>query len=291
MVKLKNCSMKGKMKFNLLFSMFMFIFLTWICHKNSDECTNNGFLEIKYKIYRNLNICLNRLLAKHDIRKELKQAKLKENYTDHRNYNKMKDNLEVTSTYRNLKRKDLSDLDNYKKCYKNRYSKKKGLAKLDCYYEKKIFDEIDEIYEISRKMKNDKKAFKKRFCSKFGYRYIFLSSYPILGILFYIVFNDNGPFYYYCFKECQNKHGAASGVQVKQAHDNKGLKMFIFDYKIWKIIEVLHGIITTTFTAMLIFWIFFTLIKIIKYEKLKYGKGTMGAKEYCRFCKDVFFGK
>ncbi|KMZ83402.1 hypothetical protein PVBG_06044 [Plasmodium vivax Brazil I] len=79
----------------------------------------------------------------------------------------MKDNIGVTSTYVNLKRNDLSDLDNYKKCYKNRYSKKKGLAKLDCYYEKKVFDKIDKIYELSRKMKNDKKAFKKEIYNKF----------------------------------------------------------------------------------------------------------------------------
>ncbi|SCA81794.1 Plasmodium exported protein, unknown function, partial [Plasmodium vivax] len=245
-------------------------------------------LEIKYKFDRNLNICLNRLLAKHDVQKELKQARLKANFSDDRNYKKMNDNLEVTSTYGNLKRKNISDLYNYKKCYKNRYSKKKGLEKLDCYYEKKIFDGIDEIYELSRKMKNDKKGFKKRIFYKFGYHYIFLSLYPILGILFYIVFNENGPFHNYCFKGCQNKHGEASSVSVEDAHKNKELKFFNFDSTVWKTIEVFHGLITSTFTAIFIFWIVYTLIKIIKYERLKYGKGKMSAKEYCRFCKDVF---
>ncbi|KMZ88906.1 hypothetical protein PVBG_05835 [Plasmodium vivax Brazil I] len=131
------------------------------------KCTTNGSLEKKYRIDRNFNICLNRLLAKHDIQKEFKQARLKGNISDDRNYNKLKDNLVITSSYGNLKRKDICDLDKYKKCYKNRYSKKKGLAKLDCYYEKKVFDKIDKIYELSSKMKNDKKAFKKKIFNKF----------------------------------------------------------------------------------------------------------------------------
>ncbi|KMZ76853.1 hypothetical protein PVIIG_05679 [Plasmodium vivax India VII] len=291
MVELKNYSMKGKMKFNFLFNIFMFIFLTWICHMNNDACTTNGSLEIKYKIDRNLNISLNRLLAKHDIQRELKQARLKEKISDHRNYHKMKDNLEVTPTYRNLKRKDISDLDNYKKCYKNRYSKKKGLAKLDCYYEKKVFDKIDEIYELSRKMNNDKKGFKKKIYNKFGYRYIFFSLFPILGIIFYIVFDKNGPFNKYCLSDCPSNHGETSAANAKEAHIKKEITMVEIDSTVWKTIEVLHGLIFNIFAAIFIFWIIYTLIKIIKYERLKYGKAKMSVKEYCRFCKDLFYGK
>ncbi|SCO71510.1 Protein of unknown function, putative, partial [Plasmodium vivax] len=253
------------------------------------QCTTNGSIEIKYKIHRNINIVLNRLLAKHDIQKELKQARLKGNFSDHRNYHKMKDNLGVTSTYGNLKRKNISDLYNYKKCYKNRYSKKKGLAKLDCYYEKKIFDEIDEIYELSRKMKNDKKAFKKKIYNKIGYRYIFFSLIPVLGIIFYIVFRENGPFNKYCLNDCPDKHGDTThGIDVGTAHKNQGFTMVDFDSTVWKTIELLHGLIFNIFAAIFIFWMVYTLIKIIKYERLKYGKGKMSAKAYCRFCKDIF---
>ncbi|CAG9485298.1 unnamed protein product [Plasmodium vivax] len=291
MAELKNYCIKGKMKFNFLFNMIMFIFLTWICHMNNNACTTNGSLEIKYKIDGNFNICLNRLLAKHDIQKEFKQARLKGNISDDRNYHKMKDNLEITSTYRNLKRNELSDLDNYKKCYKNRYSKKKGLAKLDCYYEKKIFDGIDEIYELSIKMKNDKKASKKRIFYKFGYHYILLSLYPIMGIIFYIVFSEYGPFEKYCLSDCPSRHGETTAATAKEAHNKKEIPMVEIDSTVWKIIEALHGIIFIIFSAIFIFWVVYTLIKIIKYERLKYGKGKMSAKEYCRFCKDLFYGK
>ncbi|CAI7724196.1 Plasmodium exported protein, unknown function [Plasmodium vivax] len=279
------------MKFNILFNMYMFIFLTWICHMNNDGCKTNGSLEIKYKIDRIFNVSFNRLLAKHGIKKELKNAILTENFSDDKNYHKMKDNLEVTSTYGNLNKNVLSDLDNYKKCYKNRYSKKKGLAKLDCYYEKIIFDEIDEIYELSRKMKNDKKAFKKKIYNKIGYRYIFFSLYPLLGIIFYIVFSEYGPFKKYCLSDCKSLHeDTAARGDIKKAHKNKNLEMISFDSKVWKAIELLHGIIFNIFTVMVIFWIVYTLIKIIKYERLKKGKGKMSAKEYCRFCKDLFYG-
>ncbi|CAI7717576.1 Plasmodium exported protein, unknown function [Plasmodium vivax] len=292
MAELKNYCIKGKMKFNFLFNMIMFIFLTWICHMNNNACTTNGSLEIKYKIDGNFNICLNRLLAKHDIQKEFKQARLKGNISDDRNYHKMKDNIGVTSTYVNLKRNDLSDLDNYKKCYKNRYSKKKGLAKLDCYYEKKVFDKIDKIYELSRKMKNDKKAFKKEIYNKFGYRYIIFSLIPMLGIIFYIVFDKDGPFTNYCLSDCPKNHGdTQASSDLAKAHANKGFTMVGFDSTAWRTIEVFHGLIFNTFAATFIIWIVYTLIKIIKYERLKYGKGKMSAKAYCRFCKDIFSGK
>ncbi|KMZ88745.1 hypothetical protein PVBG_05691 [Plasmodium vivax Brazil I] len=203
----------------------------------------------------------------------------------------MKDNLEVITTYRKLKTNDLSDLDNYKKCYKKRYSKKKGLAKLDCYYEKKIFDGIDEIYELSIKMKNDKKASKKRIFYKFGYHYILLSLYPIMGIIFYIVFSEYGPFEKYCLSDCPSRHGEQNSVAIPTAHVNKNFTMVGFNSTVWKIIDALHGLIFITFSAIFIFWVVYTLIKIIKYERLKYGKGKMSAKEYFRFCKYLLYGK
>ncbi|KNA00870.1 hypothetical protein PVNG_06202 [Plasmodium vivax North Korean] len=200
----------------------------------------------------------------------------------------MKDNLEYTTTRRNLKRNDLSDLDNYKKCYKNRYSKKKGLAKLDCYYEKKVFDKLDEIYELSRKKKNDKKAFKKKIYNKFGYRLIFFSLIPLLGIIYYIVLRKNGPFKKYCFSDCPSLHNDNSTTDVKVAHNNKGFTMVEFNSTVWYTIRALHDLVFIIFSAIVAFWIVYTLIKVIKYEGLKKGKGKMNRKRYINFCKEVF---
>ncbi|VUZ95039.1 Plasmodium exported protein, unknown function [Plasmodium vivax] len=288
MKELKNYNIKGKMKFNFVINMFMFIFLSWICHMNNDACTTNGSLEIKYKIDRNLNISLNRLLAKHDIQRELKQARLKEDLSNHMNCNKMKDNLEDTSSYRNLKRKDLSDLDNYKKCYKNRYSRKKGLAKLDCYYEKKVFDKIDEIYELSRKMKNDKKAFKKKIYNKFGYALIIFALIPLLGLAIPSFFNKYNPLVKkWCFKGCTSLHGKESG-NSQEAHSALELVIQDIDKDTWMAIEKFNFFFFILLEIIFLCIIIYVLLKVIKYERLKVSKNKMNFNEYYVLCKNIF---
>ncbi|KMZ76610.1 hypothetical protein PVIIG_05454 [Plasmodium vivax India VII] len=72
-----------------------------------------------------------------------------------------------TSTYKLLKNKGLSDLEIYKKAFKCKYAKKKGLEKFDCYWENKIFDKMDSICQLAKNMKNEKKVFNKT-CKMYG---------------------------------------------------------------------------------------------------------------------------
>ncbi|KMZ77315.1 hypothetical protein PVIIG_05285, partial [Plasmodium vivax India VII] len=117
---------------------------------------------------------------------------------------------------------------------------------------------------------------------------IFFFLFPILGIIFYIVFNENRPFSNYCLSDFPSNHGETSAANAKEAHIKKEITMVEIDSTVWKIIQALHGLIFFTLAAIVIFWGVYTLIKIIKYEKLKVGKGKMGAKEYINFCKEVF---
>ncbi|KMZ76696.1 hypothetical protein PVIIG_05308 [Plasmodium vivax India VII] len=242
------------------------------------KCKTNGSLEIKYKIDRKFNVIFNRLLAKHGIKKELKNAILTENFSDDKNYHKMKDNLEVTSTYGNLNKNVLSDLDNYKKCYKNRYSKKKGLAKLDCYYEKKVFDKIDVIYEVSRKMKNDKKAFKKKIYKKFGYRLILFALLPSLGLIYPVLFyGGKKAIIPWCGDPNHPKRKNQGDCDIKRVF-NKG-ELIPYDYMNTTISCILSIIVLSAF--------FYIITKFIKYERIKAGKGKMNKKEHIHFCKNL----
>ncbi|KMZ96020.1 hypothetical protein PVNG_06443 [Plasmodium vivax North Korean] len=131
----------------------------------------------------------NRLLAKHAVQKELKYQQLRETNSDNVMNNKNKNVSDNISSYSELKKVALHDFDEYKKGYRRRYSKKKGLAKLDCYCEKKFFDNFDYIYEISVKRKNDKKTFLKKILSKYRNLIIILSLLPIPGSIMPFFFN------------------------------------------------------------------------------------------------------
>ncbi|SCA83362.1 Protein of unknown function, putative, partial [Plasmodium vivax] len=107
-----------------------------------------------------------RLLAKNGIPKELEHASFS-NAFSYDKYKKLKKKKEDSSTYKRLKRDGVNELDIYKKSFQCKYNKKKGLAKLDCYYEKKIFDKLEGICLLAKNMKDDKKCFKK-VCKKYG---------------------------------------------------------------------------------------------------------------------------
>ncbi|KMZ88528.1 hypothetical protein PVBG_06133 [Plasmodium vivax Brazil I] len=192
-------------------------------------------------------------------------------------------------TYEYLK-KGLNDLESYKKDYNSRYDKKKGLAKLDCYYEKKVFDKIDEIYELSRKVNNSKKALKKKMYKKFGYRHIFFSSLPLFGLILHVLFSENGPFKKYCLSDCTSKHGK-NNEDIGKNHDEAGYTLSSINDVTAQIIIILPTLFFVTLSISLITVTIYIFIKVIKYERLKSGKGKMNLKEYCRFCKDLINSK
>ncbi|CAI7718314.1 hypothetical protein PVIIG_05751 [Plasmodium vivax India VII] len=102
-------------------------------------------------------------MAKHEPRRRLDNIEPKENFSYARTNRKETNSSKDISTYSNFGKKGLDYLDNYNKDYERRYAKKKGIAKWDCYCEKKIFDKINNIYELAEKMQNNKKGFKKGF--------------------------------------------------------------------------------------------------------------------------------
>ncbi|KMZ95075.1 hypothetical protein PVMG_05602 [Plasmodium vivax Mauritania I] len=110
------------------------------------------------------------------------KEKLSEDVKD-KNYRTVKKN---TSKYGQMKRQGLNELDIYKKSFACKYSKKKGLTKLDCYCEKKIFDKIEGIRLLAKNMKDDKKCFKnvsKRYGLPFVLSFIFVFTVGIITVL------------------------------------------------------------------------------------------------------------
>ncbi|SCA82050.1 Protein of unknown function, putative, partial [Plasmodium vivax] len=250
-------------------------------------------LENIYKRDKILNMKFNRLLGRVVQNKEFEHTHLRVKLPDrgiHKNERTVSDDL---STYSRVKRKASNNIDLYMKNYKNRYMRKKGLSRLDCYYENKVFSKFNNICDIGKKMQYDEKRAKKFFLKKYGIGLIFLSLIPAFSLIYFILFGvgENPGIFGLCPVRSDDKSHFESGIgkHKDSPEDIKNcFRRWMYDYEY----EInIAGYISMAFSFIMIIIVlslfFYILIKVIKYEKLKAGKGKMCIKAYCKFCKDI----
>ncbi|SCA83546.1 Plasmodium exported protein, unknown function, partial [Plasmodium vivax] len=239
------------------------------------------------------DIDFNRLLAHHEYKKQLDHSNLSKNLPSYSKFRDIKNEKNI-SKYSHVKKGKASDLDAYKKEYKKRYDKKKGIAKLDCYCEKKIFDKIEHAHDLAKKFVDDKKSYKKVIYRKYGYLLITFAVLPLLGLVIPVFFGEHNPLtQVLCLSNCRSKHGTSkttpdSVEEALKIHKSAGLFMASIDENTWNIITTVNSVISYLLIFLFLFVVIYILIKVIKYEKLKSCKSKMSVKEYYRFCKNLF---
>ncbi|KNA00607.1 hypothetical protein PVNG_03204 [Plasmodium vivax North Korean] len=261
---LMNYNLKGNMSFYILFKIITTVFLVLIYHPYDYKCDIDGALDKKSEYDSIIDIDFSRLLAQHELKKKLDNSCLSKNLPDH---SKLKDikNEKNIPTYGQVKKGKSNYLDVYKKEYKNRYGKKRGLAKLDCYYEKNIFDKIEQVHDLAKKFVDDKKSHNKEIYRKFGYLIITLALVQLLGFVIPILFGSK-------------KEGEAL-INFRTHTDITTHAVIFWANKI---------ILNYLFPILVLLIFIYIFIKIVKYELLKSGKGKINRKEYINFCKDLF---
>ncbi|SCA83396.1 Plasmodium exported protein, unknown function, partial [Plasmodium vivax] len=231
---------------------------------------------------------LSRLLSKHEIQWELERSNFRDKLSDHTTERRKKYITGDISSYSQLKKKGLNDFEVYMKNYEHRYAKKKGLSKLDCYCEKKVFDNIQRLYGIGEKLRNEKKCFKKYFLKKYGIGFILIALIPALSFIFYILFGvpswGRG-----IFTLCSDNAHMGKNTKGHLINPRGGCEK-IWLYKYRKSIKYFGGslIIFSIIMAIIVLIVIYAIFKVIKYERLKSGKDKICVNEYCRFAKDVF---
>ncbi|KMZ76646.1 hypothetical protein PVIIG_06308 [Plasmodium vivax India VII] len=181
-----------------------------------------------------------------------------------------------------------NNIDIYMKDYNRRYRKKRGVFKLDCYCEKKVFDEINKLNEFRGKIHNDKNRYKKSFFKKYCIGLILFGFIPVfLGSLLYILFggNQRNQLIPMCASTCK-KHDPEKKTGYTDEHI-KDSYLSPFTNETWKIIETANDAITISIVSIFIIIMIYIFIKFIKYEAIKAGKSKMNMKVYCQFYKYI----
>ncbi|KMZ85853.1 hypothetical protein PVBG_03318 [Plasmodium vivax Brazil I] len=283
MILLSNCFLRKNIKFTGILKNVTFIFLMWTLHPNYDGDTFLKCLPCKLEQNNALNIIFSRLLAKHELQREVKYTDKREKLS-HDSVDKRSGNINNMPTYSQLNVKKKNNLDAYMNIYKKRYAKKKGFAKLDCYCEKKVFDKIHYVEKVAENLLNDEKRFRKFILKKYGIGLIIFALLPLLGFIVPFLFGGESPPIKLCHSECDQHQ---SEVTDKKKHVGISYKT-ILSKDSWYIIEKINIVYVSLSIILFLSVIIYALIKVIKYQRLKSGKEKMGLKEYCFFCKDVF---
>ncbi|SCA83488.1 Plasmodium exported protein, unknown function [Plasmodium vivax] len=280
---LKSIHFIEKLRFLFFLNIFTIIILLWIYHPEDTVFTYGRTIENKNKRGSSLNICFKRYLAEYEGETENDKTGLYNNspcYFENKGTNNFDD---YVSIYGNIKNRDSIKLKLYKTGYKHRHAKKKGLSKLDCYYEKKIFDKIEDIDKLVEKMQNDKKSLKKKLYNKFGIRFILFSLVPFFGLIIPLVHYGYFVPTFECYADC-----SISSHKPHGTHDNTISPQAPISKTTWKTITIANWFIYGVTAFIVLSIIIYIYIKFIKYQRLKACRSKMNIKEYCKFCKSLF---
>ncbi|KNA01602.1 hypothetical protein PVNG_05967 [Plasmodium vivax North Korean] len=208
-----------------------------------------------------MNINFNRLLARHELKSELGYSSMREKISDHSVVGKKKIIPNQMSINSQLRGKRLNYIDIYIKDYEKRYRKKKGISKLDCYCEKKVFEKIHNLYEFGKNLQNKKRS------KKYVIVLTLILFIPAAGLIFPILFGSknlwNGTIDYCLHDGHKNAANSHSGCSRYDLTDSKYILESFGEanYVIFSIIDVFY---------MLLF--IYILIKVIKYKRLRSGR-------------------
>ncbi|KMZ77295.1 hypothetical protein PVIIG_05654 [Plasmodium vivax India VII] len=234
-----------------------------------------------------------RLLAKHEFQNEVQSRGLQNKASFNSDNYKLEKGKGNNNTFQELKQSRSNHMDDYLKNYKNRYSKKRGLKKLDCYYENKVFNKIRHICDIAENTKNDKKGSKYFFLKKYNIGLFLLSLLPVIGLIYPILFGI-GENYSGVLGACETSHIDSSSKAhktgtISDVNYSDCTKKWMYDYKdSIKNTGLSYMIVSLIIVSIVLFVVIYILIKLIKYQRLKAGRGKMSINQYYHFCKEIF---
>ncbi|KMZ77381.1 hypothetical protein PVIIG_06271 [Plasmodium vivax India VII] len=259
MIILKSTHKNQNMKFLFLIKIVSFIILTWIYPYYNNQNTISNSLENGNELNITLDVRTHRSLAKSEQENELDNKRLNHktsNYGENHKVLYINDNKNNNNTYEKVKRVRPNHMETYLKSYNSRYTKEKGIKKLDCYCEKKIFKSIYKISKLAEQKNISKSRIKRIIFTKYGLLLFITSLLPLLA--FAIPADVWKP---HLELKCKAENGTVDPYKVVHAEckyteivDNSYRFIYIF-----------------TSTIIVLLLIIYIYIKIKKYMRIKSG--------------------
>ncbi|KMZ96489.1 hypothetical protein PVNG_05842 [Plasmodium vivax North Korean] len=218
-------------------------------------------LEYGSKIHMSLDRRSYRVLATYEKQNDIRNTRLQYKVPLNEENCKMANVRENKNTYEHLKRGSSNHMEAYLKCYNQRYNKKKGLEKLDCFCEKKLFKSLHKMEKIAAQKNKGKNIIKKLIYKKYGLPLILLSFIPLFGLILPIkYFNDLHLEKGTCKKIKQQINGTDYEGASHQACDFLSETYVYLNY---------FFVFSSIFITILL--IIYSIIKVAKYERIKHG--------------------
>ncbi|KMZ79358.1 hypothetical protein PVIIG_05989, partial [Plasmodium vivax India VII] len=183
MAIIKNIIFKEIFNIAVILKISMSLLLAWIFTFFNDICYTSENMKCYYKFDGTYGKGMHRLLSKTELDIGLEQINMKEEIPHNYESNEIEYESEDTSIYRRIKKNSSNHMYSYRKNFKNTYAKKKGLEKLDCYCERKIFMNLDKLHKHFKNENYDKKTCKNVILRKYGYKIILSSLFSLLGLI------------------------------------------------------------------------------------------------------------
>ncbi|VUZ99583.1 Plasmodium exported protein, unknown function [Plasmodium vivax] len=182
MLFLYNAKMMNKLHLTFFFNIVSLTFLTWINHRGNEVGNHNIYLCMNFINGNTGKVRNDRLLTNDDAKSDIGQSDPSDNITLPGEKNNLKNITGTSEIHERVKMDTENSMHAYIKKLEHGYLNKKGLKRLDCHYEKKLFNEMYKLDKIAGHMKSKNSYFKKVIWKRYGLRFFIFSLVIIFGI-------------------------------------------------------------------------------------------------------------
>ncbi|KMZ81961.1 hypothetical protein PVIIG_03767 [Plasmodium vivax India VII] len=246
----------NKLHLIFFFNIVSITFLSWISYHGNEVGNHNIYLNNNYLNCNTWKLRNDRLLTNDDPKSEIGQSGTSDNITLPGEQNISKDITGSSNIHEKVKKDIANSMNAYIKKLEHGYPNKKGLKRLDCHYEKKLFNEMYKLDKIAGHIKSKNNYFKKVIFKRYGLRFFIFLIVILFGISMSIM--------------CCFPSGGGKCSQLNPAGNETGSTCKYME----SALLVTNGIVFIPLIIVFISYIIYIMSKVRKYRRLirKYGK-------------------
>ncbi|KMZ95178.1 hypothetical protein PVMG_05096 [Plasmodium vivax Mauritania I] len=259
MIILKSNDRNPNFKFLFFIKIATFIILSWIYPYYNNQNAISKSLENGCELNISLDVRTHRSLAKSKQENELGNIRPNHKTSNYGGNNKLSyindNNNNNNNSYESIKRGRTNHMEAYLKNYNSKYTKEKGIKKLDCYYEKKLFKLLHKISKLAEQKNISKGRIKRIIFTRYGSLLFIISLIPLLALAIPV-----DKWKVHSIEKCEAKQNGAS---YKIDH-GKCTDTLIEDNS-YRLVFI------SISTIIILLFIIYIFIKIMKYNRIKSG--------------------